>query len=101
MEKLCNKDPENGGRPFDRLPVQVAPVIFHCVPHLWLLLVKQWSMTTQPTVTSGKGFATTWSAFLRPSARKGTCASASHSKGNEVDELDDTIKQCNVEINLR
>ena len=39
MEKLCNKDPENGGSPFDRLPVQVAPVIIHCVPHLWLLLV--------------------------------------------------------------
>ena len=39
MEKLCNKDSENGGRPFDCLPVQVSPVIIHCVPHLWLLLV--------------------------------------------------------------
>ena len=34
MEKLSNKDPEHSSRPANRLPVQVALVICHCVPHL-------------------------------------------------------------------
>ena len=34
MEKLGNKNPEYGSRLSNRLPVQVALIISHCVPNL-------------------------------------------------------------------
>ena len=38
MKKLSNKDSEDSSGPSYGLPVQVALVVFHCVPHLFAAL---------------------------------------------------------------